>query len=265
MQPTALDSDTRNGVLGEIDVYSRRDFLDIVWRYGSGQHVTMLGPTQRGKTTLCLQLLQRSISPEHRCVILASKPPGRDGTMGRAAEMLNLRVVKEWPPVKTYKDRNRNGYVLQPEQHMKDIPADHANIRKQFKKAMLANFAQTKNPVITVCDEAYFVQNTLKLKDEYEAPLMRGAPHNAEWSLIQRGRWMSYLAYSMPEHIFIYYDPDRSNRQRYSEIGGVDPKYIEAIIENLQTKEVKNGSTTCTISEALYIRRSGFMCIVGMS
>jgi len=238
----------------EIDVVSRKEFLqDWKQNYGPGQHVTMLGPTQRGKTTLGLQLLSASVSPEHKAVIFAGKPKGRDKTMAEAADKLNMRVVEEWPPGYSYKDRKRNGYVLRPHQGMKDLDKDNANIREQYRKALMSNYA-SQRPVISFVDEAHHVQNDLRLKSEYEAALMRGAPVNAQWSLIQRGRYMSYLAYDAPEHIFIFYDPDLSNRKRYSEIGGVDPKYLEAVTEELKTYRGKNGNT---ISEALYVRRSG--------
>jgi hypothetical protein len=146
-----------------------------------------------------------------------------------------------------------NGYVLRPHQSLRNLDDDNANVRRQFRAAMISNYA-SKKPVITVVDEAHHVQNDMGLRKEYEAPLMRGAPINAEWSLIQRGRFMSYHAYDAPEHLFIFYDPDASNVKRYSEIGGVDPQYVQHVVRNLNTYRSENGGT---ISECLYIKRSG--------
>lgn len=246
------------GRVDAVEVIPRKEFLHEFGRaYQPGQHVTMIGPTQRGKTTLCLELLKHVISPKLKCVILAGKPPGRDGTMARSPDYLNLTVIEEWPP-STFErlvTRNKNGYLLRPYQTMKDLNKDKQNLATQYRRAMLDCYsAPPDKPVIIVIDEAHHVQNDLKLKDEYEAPLMRGAPVDAEWSLIQRGRYMSYLAYDAPEHLFIFYDPDRSNSQRYSDIGGIDPKRTQYLVENLQTHEIKTGQT---ISEALYIRRAG--------
>lgn len=235
-----------------IEVVPRKEFLKE-WGYQGGQHLTMLGPTQRGKTTLAIQLLGSVISHELPCVIFAGKPPGRDKTMAAAAEKLNLRIVEEWPPAPNFGDKKRNGFVLRPRQTLTNIDRDNANLREQYRKALIANYSSTKS-VITVLDEAHHVQNDLKLLKEYEAPLMRGAPINAVWSLIQRGRYMSYQAYAAPEHIFMFYDPDKSNRERYSEIGGIDPRQVEYILSTLKTYTVSGGQT---ISEALYIRRSG--------
>jgi hypothetical protein len=223
----------------------------------------MLGPTQRGKTTLGIQLLDKTISPDHKVVMLAGKPPHRDATMNGAAKKLNLRIVNEWPPVPSWKDRKRRGYVLRPEQSMKNLDDDKATVQREFRKAMLSNYAQTKQPVITFVDEAHHVQNDLKLKDEYEAPLMRGAPDNGVWSLIQRGRYMSYLAYDAPDHLFIFHDPDISNQKRYSEIGGVDPRFLMQLSGTLKTYRTSSGRT---ISECIYIRRSGpEICIVDVA
>lgn len=243
----------------QVIVIPRQQFVDQ-WNYKPGQHVTMLGPTRRGKTTLCFQLLDKSISTTHKCVILAGKPPGRDPTMESAPKILNLRVIEEWPPYPSLKDRKTRGYMLRPRQHMKDINDDNAELARQFKGAINSNYrTNSKRPRITVVDESGLVQEDLKLRKEIEAPLMRGAPDNAVWSLAQRGRFLSYHTYGAPEHIFIFYDPDRDNQRRYSDIGGVDPDQLKPILANLKREQNKEGTT---ISQCLYIRRSGGMCIV---
>lgn len=233
----------------------RAEFLAEFKRdYQAGQHVTFLGPTQRGKTYLSQQMLKQVINPKLPCVILAGKPPNRDATMASAAQRLNLRIVEEWPPVRTYKDRKRNGYVLRPHHTMKDLKADEQNLHDQFDKALQSCYA-SRTPVIIVLDESYQVQKDLGLQKRVEAPLLRGAPVCAEWNLLQRGRYSSYLVYDAPEHVIIFSDPDVSNVKRYSElIGGVDPRYVTAVVTNLRTARTSTGRT---ISEALYIRRSG--------
>lgn len=239
-----------------VPVIPRKEFArDFGREYSAGQHVTFIGPTQRGKTTLCIDLLQE-VERHNKIpiVILAGKPPGRDYTIENVApEKLNLRTVDEWPPIRTYKDRKRNGYVLRPLDKAASRKEEEAKLRGEFEKAIMSNY-QKKTPTITVADEAYLVQVTLKLKGEYEQPLMRGAPHAAMWSLIQRGAYVSYLSYNSPDHIFIFNDPDVANRKRYSEIGGVDPRFIYEVTNTLQTYEIESGQT---ISECLYIRRAG--------
>lgn len=90
---------------------------------------------------------------------------------------------------------------------------------------------------------------------------MRGRPVCGEWNLVQRGRFISYHTYDQAEWVLMYYDPDRNNQQRYSEIGDVDPRELVALTRQLKTRTVADGST---ISEALLFRRSGNqLAIVG--
>ena len=242
-------------VLGTVPVLGRSEFLHMFKdEYRAGQHVTFLGPTQRGKTYVSHQMLKVVISPQLPVVILAGKPPLRDKTMAQAAEYLNLRVIEKWPPAWHPKDRERNGYILRPAHSMTDLDADNENLRRQFQRALMGCYA-SKTPVIVCVDEAYQVQVDLKLKKEYEAILLRGAPIVAEWSLLQRGRFSSYLAYDAPEHVLMFKDPDISNVKRYSElVGGINPYFVAQIVNGLETRQAPNGNT---ISEFLYIQRNG--------
>jgi hypothetical protein len=199
-------------------------------------------------------MLAVTASPDMTVNMLALKPPGRDPVMAKAAERLNLRVVDEWPPTWSPRDRKRNGYILQPAHDMHDHKLTKANLQRQ-SRAMINDSYASRKPVIIALDETHIVQNQLGLKDEIEAPLMRGAPICGVWCLIQRGFYITYLAYCSPEWVIIYYDPDVSNQRRYGEIGGVDPKRISATVSQLQTMTGDDGKST--ISEALCIRRSG--------
>jgi hypothetical protein len=252
----AAEGAPANVTATSVEVIPRDEFVrEFGSTYKPGQHLTMIGPTQRGKSYLARQLLGRTISPQHRATILLGKPPGRDPGMESSAKQLGLRKTTVWPPERQFGDRKVNGWLLQPKQEMRNVDADNANLKAQFRAALMGNYAtDARHPRIILVDETHLVQNDLGLKKEYEAPLMRGAPHCAVWSLVQRGRYISYHAYCEPEHLFIFYDPDPTNRQRYADIGGIDPNEVLYLTETLQLQETPNGQT---ISEALYIRRSG--------
>jgi hypothetical protein len=240
-------------------VLSRKDFLKQFKKdYKAGQHVTMIGPTQRGKSRLCQEMLKQVLSDILKAAVLVGKPPGRERTWSTdAAKSLDLVIVESIPPTiaQQYQIRRRRGFMLRPKHTLKDPAADDANLTVQFKAGILRNYAQTKKVKwITVVDETHQVQVDLGLKKECEAPLMRGAPDNSMWSLVQRARHISYLCYDSPEHILIFRDDDRSNQQRYSEIGGVDARYLSWIVTQLKTERVPSGGT---ISQAVYFRRSG--------
>lgn len=244
-----------------VDVLPRNVFLREFGRdYGNGQHVTLIGPTQRGKTTLALEMLSRVISPKRKALVLAGKPPQRDHTMAKAGDKLGLRYVESWPPDELTRSRKYpNGYILRPlTKPSVDPAADESRLRVEFGKGMRAAYASQPpigRPCVLFVDEASLIQNDLGLKTEYEAPLTRGAPDVAVWSLLQRGRNITYHAYNAPEHLVLFYDPDITNVRRYAEmIGGVDPSYVVDVVTQLKLYRVPTGGT---ISEAFYIKRSG--------
>jgi hypothetical protein len=241
---------------------SRGEFLDYFGEeYQSGQHVTMLGPTQRGKTTLGHQMLAQVITPEFPVYILALKPPHRDPVMAAAAKRLNLVEVCEYPsPMqqRIAKARKRNGFVVRPQHEMLDTKATNQNMRRVVHETLTKCYA-SRNPLIIDSDETHVVQNELGLKDDLEVTLMRGAPDIAGWNRIQRGYHITYHAYGAPEWVIVFRDPVRQNQQRYADIGGVDPGHVIRTSGGLRTKIVPtmDGRSKVTISEALCIRRSG--------
>lgn len=247
----------------KLPVVPRQDFVRQFGRAYRPAHLTMLGPTGRGKTTLGFQLAKVCANPNDPIVVFAGKPPGRDPVMNFAAEDLNLRIIEQWPPSRLERRLgDRRGWLLRPYQPMDDLETADKNIYEQFRNGLRGLYA-AQSPHIVFIDEAYHVQHDLKLEKECNAILTRGMPDIAMWSLIQRGRFVSYHTYSAPEHLFIFNEPNRADRQRYGEIGGVDPEIIESFAEGLRTDRAKDGRT---ISEVLYIRRSGpEMCIVGMN
>jgi hypothetical protein len=158
-------------------------------------------------------------------------------------------------------DRKRkwNGYIVIPLIKPSDPATEKAMLQKAFRDAISRNYQTTKRNTITHINEAHQVQADLKLKEDVEAPLMRGGPDNAVWNEAQRGAYLSYHTYNAPEHIFIFYDPDAQNRKRYADLGCADPQEVMELTSNLRTERSRDGRT---ISQCLYIRRGGGMYVV---
>lgn len=258
----------RSAEYGTIEVVPQDDFdRDFAANYASGQHLTALGPTRRGKTRRTRRMLKQVASPDRKVLVLHGKIRGRDPEIPEMAQDLNLRVIDEYPPDYRFGDRKRNGYILVPLTHpTESVDEENAILAREFRKGIHANYSNVKHDTILLVDESHQAQETLKLKRDLEGPLMRGAPQCSEWNNIQRGRFVSYHCYDAPEHLIIFYDPDLSNQKRYSEIGGVDPEYIRHVTKGLKRRTIKTkGGDTATISEALYIKRGGpYLCIIGM-
>ena len=69
----------------------RDEFIADRWVYEPGEHVSLIGITGSGKTTLMRQLLVATATPKLPAVVLAVKP--RDANMRRLAREATLTVT----------------------------------------------------------------------------------------------------------------------------------------------------------------------------
>lgn len=248
-----------------VEVVSRKDFVRAFRHdFKPGHHVTGIGPSGRGKSTLFYQCLQQVVSPDRMVISLHGKIKGRDMTVERAARMLNLRIVPALPnAARIAYDRKRkyNGYIIRPLDKAGDsVAADNKALYEAYAPAIHYCYATPPgHQVILHVNEAHQTQVDLKLKTECEGPLMRGAPDCTEWNEIQRGRNVSYMCYDTPEHMFLFKDDDEDNQRRYAEFGAGDRREIMELISNLRTDVAPDGRT---ISQCLYMRRSGGMYVI---
>lgn len=249
----------------KVNVIPREDFVQDFAENYTPSHVTFIGPTRRGKTTLCFQLLEAVLSrhKKWRVVVLHGKIKGRDKTISDWAKKSNYRIVSSWPPPPRMLPRHfkSRGYIHRPLKKKMAAKDEEKLLQQEFGQSIRANYHYTGKEVrITLVDERAQADKDLRLTTDLDAPLQRGLPHNPEWNNIQRGAWVSYHCYDAPEHMFIFHDDHESNRKRYSEFGCADPEVIFRLVSKLETRKSDDGGT---ISQCLYMRRSDrFMCIV---
>jgi hypothetical protein len=237
----------------------REEFISRHWRYNTGEHVTILGPTGSGKSWLGMQLLDATATIEVPAVVLAQKP--RDRTMDKFAKDTGFKIVRSWPPKKIpWLTAPARGHILWPK-HTFDVDEDDLRLWYEFRRAMMESYKAG--------DRILFADELLGLT-ELKAPEGRTRPSLADrearvlwtrgrsmgtgiWGGSQKPTHIPLWAYNQAEHLFIHNDPDRRARERYSEIGGVDPKFVEKVVSGLPKHHF------------LYIRRDGpRMCVVGM-
>jgi energy-coupling factor transporter ATP-binding protein EcfA2 len=252
----------------DVPVISRKEFVrQFAKDYKPGQHLTALGPSGRGKTTLVGQLAGATVRahPDIDLRVLHGKIKGRDQSIDKLAKSARLTIGPDYKATwwqSHVSKRDARGHIVRPLEHAGSSASEENElIARRFQKGIHDGYHRSrKKPIILLVDEAHQAHNDLKLRKDLEAPLMRGRPVCGVWSLVQRGRYVSYMVYDQAEYLLIFYDPDRDNQRRYSEIGGVDPDVLIALSRRLETKTVADGST---ISQALYFRRSGdFLAIV---
>jgi hypothetical protein len=237
--------------------FSREEFLTERWDYRPGQHVSLIAPTQNGKTTMVFDLLRHtdtswcSVPP----VMLVAKP--RDPVVSAGLAELRYREIKRWPPKKGwFSSEGPPGYALWPP-HLKNVETqvNDAHLAGVFRPALRELF--WKGNTVTVADEVYHLTAVLGLSTDLTRHWTQGAGMGSGlWSATQKpsgtqqGTVPSFM-YNSPTHTFLGRDPDKRNRERFGEIGGVDPKLLSETVLGLRK------------FEWLYIHRDGpTMCIV---
>jgi hypothetical protein len=214
--------------------YERGFFLDRVWRYEAGEHVSLIGRTNAGKTHLAHQLLAKTATPALPVLDLVMKP--KDRTTKRFAKQQNYRIVKDWPlnPVgEFWRPEKPSGYVLWPP-HSFDPAVDDVEHNEIFRRGILDSYKRGKR--IIFADEVYSLARELDpgLARELVAVWTKGRSMEAGlWGATQRPRDVPYHMYSAAEHLFLAYDPDDKAIERYGQIGGVDPKVVRAVTSQL--------------------------------
>lgn len=231
-----------------IERVSRDEFLSECWEYNPGDHVTIIGPTGSGKTYLGYQLLDASVSPELPGIVFVMKP--RDSTVTSWSKKVGFLRVRNWPPpYSPWKPKKPCGYVLWPRFSF-DPDRDNDTMFTVFRRAILDSYR--KGNRILFGDEVYSLAVELNLTKELVTIWSKGRSMGCGlWCATQKPTHIPLWAYSQAEHLFLHYDPDQKARDRFKEIGGVDPKLVERTVMSMARHEW------------LYIRRAdGAMCIV---
>jgi hypothetical protein len=232
----------------KIAVVPREEFLQTMWDYRAGEHVTFLGPTKSGKTTLGYQLLEHAATEKVPVVVLVMKP--RDPVAASWSKQLGYRTVRSWPPfLSTFQPRKPAGWTLWPK-HTFDPKRDNPMLHREFRKCILDCYKRGNR--IIFGDEVYGLVAELGLSQELIAVWSRGRSMGAGlWAATQKPTHIPLWAYSQAEHLFLHHDPDKRARDRFKEIGGVDPDWISSIVMGLSRHQW------------LYIRQEDkAMCIV---
>ena len=233
----------------------RGAFLTDYWDYRPGQHVTILGKTNSGKTTLGYQLLDKSATQRLPALVLVMKP--RDATASHYARELDMPRVRFWPQPPNPMRRKPRGYTVWPQPTF-DPDDDDEILYRTFRSVILDSYKRGDR--ILFADEIVDVSELhsdegsrrANLRKPLEAVWKRGRSMGCGlWAATQRPAGMSYHGYSAPEHIFIAHDPDYRTRKRYDEIGGVDTGLVQSVVMRLPPWHF------------LYLQRStGTFCVV---
>lgn len=195
------------------------------WAYTSGQHVTILGPTDWGKTYLGYELLDVSASPRLPALTMVIKP--RDKTALEYAHRLDMPRIQGYPLPPNPLRRKRRGYTIWPTHTFDD---DRDDIRLYWAvRRVLDHSYKTGNKIVFgdevagLCELEPPKRGMPTIERKLKRLWSRGRSMGAGlWSASQRPVDVPLLAYSSAQHLFLGNDSDARARKRYDEIGGVD-------------------------------------------
>jgi hypothetical protein len=233
-----------------VRLIDRKTFIEKVWRYKAGEHVSFIGPTGSGKTYLMLPLLARSVSEDLPGYLTVMKP--RDATVGKFLKGNESwkRILTYPPPPSVPGKQKPHGYVVWPV-HTNNPEADEERHRQIFLD--MHRKLYVRGDCIICDDEAVSLVREMKMGPALVRIWTKGRSIGVGlWAATQRPAMVPLEMYDQAEHLFLAHDPDKRTRDRFAEIGGVDPDLVVAVVGQLPRYHW------------LYIRRSDrTMCVVG--
>lgn len=237
--------------------FTREEFLRERWNYKPGEHVSLITATQNGKTTMIFDLLRYTDTSWCRIppTMIVCKP--QDDTVSHGFTELGFEEIGHWPPPRRLWWQEQPPYYGLWPPHWKD--ADEATNNAQLAEAVKPAIRELfwKGNTITIADEMYHLCAELNLQAQMTRHWTQGHGMGAGlWSATQKpsgthqGTIPSYM-YNSQTHTFLGRELDQRNRQRFSEISGVDGRFVSQAVLGLRR------------FEWLYIHRDGpSMCII---
>lgn len=203
----------------EVPVLTWDEFRDeFTWH--QGEHVTGIGPTKSGKTTLFRELMRdaRNNRTHPWQVVTATK---------RRDEILDTFKGDEFVKMPSWQVHDAEVFSRVmlapplPSAKRKGIQAD------AIREALTSIYQQ--GGWLVLLDELKHIADYLGLKPEVELLLHQGRSAGITVvSAVQRPRHVPLMAYDQADHIFMWESRDSNIRKRLAEIGGkVNPDQIE--------------------------------------
>lgn len=205
----------------------------LVWR--QGEHLSVVGPTGTGKSTLVNALLPVRENHGAHVLVLGTKP--RDRTLDKLQRRGYTRV-RDWPPSLPWWQRRDPDWerllMLWPTFRHKDDLAAMAAI---FDDALSDVFREGGR--VVVADEVYFLIKKLGLEDWLSILWTQG--RSIGITVVggtQRPAHVPLFMYDQAVHLFLFSDNDERNLQRVGGLGGLSADLIRGIVAALPHHEV---------------------------
>lgn len=221
----------------EVPLVPWDEFLpSMKWR--QGEHVSLIGPTGAGKTTLA-----HAILPKRKFVVVVATKP-RDSSLS-ALKRDGFEVVRSFPDHVATDVTPK--LILWP--NMKRV-GDARKQQKTIGRALNEIFVQGGWTVYV--DELRYVSSTLRMKPLLELLWQQGRSLGV--SLVggtQRPAHVPLMLYDQATHLFFWRDNDDANLKRIGGIGFLDANLVRNTVAQLPLHETlyintRTGSMTRT-------------------
>ncbi len=193
--------------------------------FKQSQHVTVIGPTGCGKTTLVTELV------EPRTHVAALGVKFRDKTMEKLISERGYRREKTWSP--RFSNEKRGRIALWPTANDLDTLMDEH--KRVFKPCI--NDVYKAGGWCLWLDEMRYMSEHLSMKKSLTMMYIAGRSNNI--SLVgntQRPAWVPLEAYSQAGHLIMFRTGDERDLMRIGNLNGANPRDVANVVANLPDK-----------------------------
>lgn len=187
------------------------------WR--QGEHITIVGPTGSGKTTLGLDLL----SMRAYSVVFATKV--KDTSLSSFFSREKYEIISKWPP-----SAHARRVALWPKaRKLKDIVAIQY---RAFDSAIDAIYEEGAWTIFL--DEAFYVCDDLDMASSVKTIITQGRSNYLSLvSCTQRPRHIPLWLLNQPTHLIYFRFVDKYETDRLSDIAGMEKERIASELKQL--------------------------------
>lgn len=199
---------------------------DFEWY--QGEHLTAIGPTKSGKSTLIRHLMARARELGTHPWQVVFKTKRKDETLDEF-EREGFIELPDW----LVSDPDVTPLVMLAPP-LEEGAASKNEQREKFRQAMVSIYKQ--GGWLTYADEFKHVAKYLSLEADSELLIHQGRSAGITVvASLQRPRHVPLMAYDQATHLFFWESRDHKIRERLSEISGrVDPDVVQQGVQRLR-------------------------------